>query len=133
MAHPERSQEDYDALKQGVVQNFLSKERIKAGIEERRKKLDQEIIIPDQQLKDYVDNVIREDLRWSSYDTLIRAKSNPEARIAYYNFINAYRLMEQGEDSYGNICCMAIDLAKERLKEARLRKRKKQKKRWSRH
>ncbi len=36
--------------------------------------------------------------------------------VAYYNFVNAYHRYEQGDDSFGNICCLAIDRAKELLK-----------------
>lgn len=129
MAHPERSQEDYDAVRQGIAESLLQRKGAKAERQESRKKLDQEVTITNQQLRNYVNDVMREDLRWSSYDTLIRAKSSPSAKIAYYNFVNAYHLMEQGEDSYGNICCLAIDLAKKKLKEARNQKRKKRKKR----
>lgn len=53
---------------------------------------------------------MREDLRTSSYHKLIEAKNNPALVTGYYNFVNAYQLYENGEESYGNICCMALDL-----------------------
>lgn len=58
-------------------------------------------------------------MRTSSYNILIAAKNNPKAIIAYYNFLNAYQLIEKGDDSYGNICCMAIDFAGDLLKKKR--------------
>jgi hypothetical protein len=65
-----------------------------------------------------VDDIFRKEVRRSSYETLLSAKNNSRAIIAYYNFINAYQLMQQGEVSYGNTCCMSVDHAKELLKKA---------------
>lgn len=119
MAHPTRSQEDYDALKKGIVRNLIDQKNAKAKRKAFREKLDKENIVPDDELKRYVNHIIREDLRASSYKTLITAKNNPKAVIAYYNFVNAYQLYQDGEDSYGNICCMAIDKAKKLLRAIR--------------
>lgn len=123
MAFPARSQEDYIAIKKGIAKKFP--EGTKAERKKLQKKLDKEIFIPDQVLKTYVEDIIREDLRLSSYTTLIEAKNSPKAIKAYFNFVNAYQLYEEGEESYGNICCIAIDSARKLLK----RKPKKQKKR----
>jgi hypothetical protein len=67
-------------------------------------------------LKTYVNEIIREDLRYSFYNTLLQAKNNKRAIQAYFNFINAYHLYKDGEESYGNICCLAVDRARELLK-----------------
>ena len=120
VAWPHRSQEDYDALKQRRLRGLIDRND-KAGRKERMKELDKEIIIADEVLKRYVDDLIREDVRASSYRTLLAAKNNPKAVTAYYNFVNAYQLFEKSNSSYGNICCMAIDKAKELLKESRKR------------
>ena len=114
MAWPAKSQEDYTAVKRGVVRKFphsTKAKRIKFIAE-----LDKEIFVDDKVLKTYIDNIIREDLQNSSYLTLIEAKNNPKAVKAYFNFVNAYQLFEKGKDSYGNICCLAIDSAIELLK-----------------
>lgn len=116
MAFPDRSQEDYTALKNGIVKNLIDTGNAKARRKTFREKLNREVTVSDEELKRYVDDVIREDLRTSSYDTLVAARHNPKAVIAYYNFVNAYQLYEKGEESYGNICCMSLDRAKELLK-----------------
>jgi hypothetical protein len=114
MARPTKSQKDYTALIEGVVRKFPA--RTKAERKKFIAELDKEIFVDDKVLKTYVDDILREDLRSSSYRTLIEAKNNPKAIKAYFNFVNAYQIFEKGKDSYGNICCMAIDSAKELLK-----------------
>ena len=116
MASPTRYQEDYTALKNGTVRNLIDPKGAKARQKAFREKLDKETIVPDEELKRYVDDIIREDLRTSSYNTLIAAKNSPKAINAYHNFVNAYQLYEDGDDSYGNICCMAIDRTEQLLK-----------------
>lgn len=122
MASPARSQEDYTALKNGTVRNLIDSKGAKARRKASREKLDKETFVSDEELKNYVDDIIREDLRTSSYNTLLAAKNSPKAINAYYNFVNAYQLYEKGQDSYGNTCCMAIDRAKELLKKPYKRK-----------
>lgn len=116
MASPKRSQEDYTAIKQGIVRKLPDPRNAKARRKEFSEKIDKEIMVTDKELKTYVDDIIREDLRNSSYNTLIEAKKNPKSIIAYYNFVNAYNLYKNGEDSFGNICCASIDSAKVLLK-----------------
>ncbi len=116
MAHPVRSREDYTAVKKGIVRNLFDPKELKSRRKEARDGLDKKIIVPDEKLRNYVNGIIREDLRNSSYYTLVEAKNNKKAIIAYYNFVNAYHLYKQGDDSFGNICCLAIDKAKELLK-----------------
>ncbi len=123
MANPTTSQEDYLAIKQGIVRNLLDRNS-RAERKERREKLNQEILVPNGELRNYVDDIIRKDLRNSSYNKLIEAKNNPKARVAYYNFINAYHLYKNGERSFGNICCLSIDLAQKLLKEQKRKKKK---------
>jgi hypothetical protein len=86
-----------------------------------REKLDQENGVSDEVLKRYVDDMIREDLRTTSYNTLIAAKKSPGAIIAYYNFVNADQLYQSGKESFGNICCLSLDRAEELLKRERKR------------
>jgi len=114
MASPTHLQEDYIALKNGIVKEFprSSKAESKAFNE----KLDKEIFVSDDDLKKYVADILRKDLVFSSYNTLILAKNNLKAIKAYFNFVNAYHLVQKGENSYGNICCLAIDHAKKLLK-----------------
>ena len=114
MAWPTQSQEDYTAVKKGVARAFPKS--TKASRKKMLDVLDKEIFVDDSVLKSYVDDIIREDLRNSSYNILVEAKNNPIAAKAYFNFVNAYQLIEKGKDSYGNICCLAIDNAKELLR-----------------
>lgn len=123
MAHPTKYQKDYSALKQGVVRNLIDPKNSRARRKAFREKLDKENYVTDEELKSYVDDIIREDLRNSSYNTLIKAKNNPKAVKAYFNFVNAYQIFSAGKDSYGNICCLAIDSAKELLKETKKKKK----------
>lgn len=116
MANPHRSKKDYQAYKKGVLKNLIDKANSRKRRMEYRRKMNKEVTVPDEELKKYVDDIFRKDLRRSSYEILISAKNNSKAIIAYYNFINAYQLMEQGEGSYGNTCCMAVDRAKDLLK-----------------
>jgi Na+-translocating ferredoxin:NAD+ oxidoreductase RnfG subunit len=102
MAFPSKSQEDFTALKKGIVRNLIDPKNAKARRKAFREKLDKETIVSDEELKRYVDDIIREDLRTSSYRTLIDAKKNPKAVLTYYNFVNAYQLYEQG--GYSGAC-----------------------------
>jgi len=122
MASPSRSQEDYTAVRKRIARQFPEPKNVKARRKEIHEKLDKKTFVTDEVLKVYVNDIIREDLRISSYSTLIEAKNNPQALIAYFNFVNAYHLFEKGEGSYGNICCMAIDSAKKLLKTKKRKK-----------
>lgn len=124
MAHPTRSQEDFTALRTGIVRQFPDLKNAKTKRKEFREKLDKEVFVTDEILKAYINNIIRKDLRFSSFNILIEAKKDAQALMAYFNFINAYQLYEKGEDSYGNICCMAIDRAKKLLKIRRVKRKK---------
>lgn len=119
MAFPSRSQEDFTAVRKRIARQFPNPEKAKARRKEFREKLDKEVFVTDETLKAYVNDIIRKDLRISSFNTLIEAKQNPKALTAYFNFVNAYQLFEKGKDSYGNICCLAIDKAKALLKTRR--------------
>lgn len=121
MAWPTKYEKDYIAYKNGTVRNLFrrSKEQQKA----QREKLDKEIIVSDEELKSYVDDLFRKDLRTSAYNTFIKAKNDKNAIIAYYNFINAYELVQKGERTFGNIACMSYDLAKNLLRKERKKQR----------
>jgi hypothetical protein len=116
MALPTRKQKDYDALKKGVLRNLFDPKRLKEGAKKQAAKIDPEIYIPDDQLKDYVDDIFREDLRSDALRTFIRAKNSETASKAYFNFVNAYNLYKEGNDSYSNICCLALDRAESLLR-----------------
>lgn len=120
-ASPTRLQKDYSALKKGIVRNLIDNKNAKAKRQAYREKMNKENVVSDEQLKLYVNDIFREDIWKSAYKTLIAAKNHPKAVIAYYNFVNAYQLCEAGEDSYGNVCCMALDRAEDLM---RNRKRK---------
>jgi len=119
MAFPTRSEEDYAALKKGIIKKFP--DITKAERKKRNDRLDNEIFVDDQTLRTYVDDIIREDLRNASYSTLVQAKNSTKAINAYFNFVNAYHFYKKGEESFGNICCMAIDKAKELLRSSKKR------------
>ena len=116
MGFPARDEEDFYAYKQGILKNLFDRKNSKREAKEYRQKMNKEVFVTDEILRVYVDAVFRKDLRNSSYFILVEAKSHPLAIIAYYNFINAYQMDQNGEDSYGNICCLAVDSAKELLK-----------------
>ena len=115
MASPAKSQEDFMAVKKGIARNLFDLKESKSRRKKLQKQLDKEVIVPDEELRNYVHEIIREDIRNSSYNKLIEAKNNPKAIVAYYNFVNAYHLYKQGDSSFGNICCLAVDKAKELL------------------
>ena len=116
MAWPTRSQEGYLAVKEGIVRNLFERKTMKKRSKEQAAKLDIEITVPDEKLREYVNDIFRKELRVLAYNTFIRAKSSSKAILAYYNFINAYNLYQKGEYSNGNICCLAFDRAKDLLK-----------------
>ncbi|WP_373056709.1 hypothetical protein [Zunongwangia sp. H14] len=101
-ASPSRDINDFMAYKKGVLTNLVDKHGSRQRLMEFRSKINKPTLISDDELKNYVDKIIRKDLRNSSYQILSEAKKHPRAVIA--------------EDSYGNICCMAIDRAKELLR-----------------
>ena len=117
MAFPYKKQEDYLAMKKGIVKSLFGwgspEEKEESKIE--FKALDNEIYISDEQLKKYVDDIFAEKYRNSSYRILLEAKNHPKAKKGYFNFVNAYHKNLE-ESSFGNICCMAVDSAKELLK-----------------
>ena len=117
MASPCSIQEDYTALKQGVVRALARTSRKKR--KEFRAILNKEIFVSNEELKVYVDDILAEEFRISSYNILLEAKKNKKAVVAYFNFVNAYKFYQQGKSSYGNICCMSIDYAKDLLKTKR--------------
>ncbi len=115
MAHPDRDQGDFQAMKEGIVKDMLMRE----NREERRayrQKLNNPITVTDDTLKMYVDDVFGKDFRYSSYQTLLDAKNDPIAIRAYYHFINAYQLAENDDHFSTNICCLAVDEARRLLK-----------------
>lgn len=116
MAHPTKYQNDYSTLKQGLIRNLIDTKNSRARRKAFREKLDKKNYVTDEELKTYVDDIIREELRNSSFNTLIKAKNHPKAVKAYFNFVNAYQIFAGGKDSYCNICCLAIDSAQEKLK-----------------
>ena len=116
MAWPYRSQEDYDAYKKGVLRKIGSTAKERKTFKQA---LDKEVSVTDETLKSSVDAIFREDLRKKAFHTFKLAKTDTKAVVAYYNFVNAYELYASGEESYGNICCMALDLADEKLRPVR--------------
>ena len=122
MASPDKLQEDYTAIKQGIVTGISDEKNSRAKRKEEQKKLDREIFVSDEELRVYVDEIFAKEYRNSSYNTLLQAKVNPKAIVAYFNFVNAYNLYKAGEESKGTICCLAVDWAHDVLKN---RKRKK--------
>lgn len=116
MAFPDKYEEDYIAMKNGILRNLMDRKNAKAKRKAYREKMDKENIVTKENLRLYVNDIFREDIRKSAYNTLIAAQKNPNAIIAYYNFVNAYQLYEAGDDSYGNICCLSLDHAEELLR-----------------
>ena len=128
MASPRRSQEDYKALKKGVLRDLTDTRESRSERKEKWNKLNQEVIIPDKELKEYLDELLRKEFRNLAYKTLIEAKNHPKAKKAYYNFINTYHIYKNGDESYGNICCMIIGNAENLLRPNRIKRMKKSRK-----
>jgi len=116
MALPNRIQKDYDAMKKGVLRNLYDPKRLKEGAKKQAAKIDPEIFIPDDQLKEYICDIFRKDLRSSALRTFMRAKNSETTVKAYFNFVNAYNLYKEGDDAYSNICCLALDRAESLLR-----------------
>lgn len=91
--------------------------------------MDTEIFIDDSKLRNYVDDVFAEAYRESSYRSLLKAKNTPKAQIAYFNFVNAY-LKDKKSNQFGNICCLAVDLAKNLLRDPIRPKKQRHKRKW---
>lgn len=121
MAHPAETHEDYSAFRKGILRPLPDRRNSRAKRKEMREKLNKEVLVSDEQLKGYINNLIRDDLRVSSFNILSEARSSKHAVMAYYNFVNAYLLYEAGEESYGNIACMSVDWTKKLLKETKNR------------
>ncbi len=114
-ASPRRSQKDYDALKQGIVRDIMAGST-KATRKKEKEMLAKPIEVSDDELKVMVADVFDKEYRTPSFLLLKKAKGKSRTVVAYYNFINAYNLVQQGHDSYDNVCCMAIDYARDLLK-----------------
>lgn len=115
MAWPNHDQKDYNAVKQGIAK-YIMADSTKAKRKEEKKLLDQPIEVSNDELKIYIDEIFAKEYRNFAFRTLVEAKNTPQAKVAYFNFINAYRMVESGKDSYGNICCMTVDYARDLLK-----------------
>ena len=112
MAFPHKYLDDFRAYKAGKLRDlFASANKATKGQE-----LDKPVAISDEELKACVNNIIHEDFKSQSFRILKSAKTDPRAVKAYYNFINAYRLYQGGDKSFGNICCLAIDRAKKLMR-----------------
>jgi len=127
MASPKRSQKDYTAVKNGEVRNLLYGSRKRS--KERYTELSVETTVTDEKLKEYVDDIFREDLRASVYRTFLEAKNHPKAVRGYYHFVNAYHKHQEDDRSWGNTCCLALDTARDLLKVKRTRNNRSKRKR----
>lgn len=127
MANPSRDEKDFLAYQNGELSNLFDEisreERMKSRLD-----LDAPIEVSDEVLKGYVNKIFAKEYRNSSYQFLLDAKKFRDTRIAYFQFINAYNQVENGEDSMGNVCCLTVDYARDLLK-IRKKRRKNRKKR----
>ncbi len=114
-AFPYRNQQDYSNMKLAIVEDLMKSKNTKAERKAYSNKINREVRVADEELKIFVDTIFAEKFKTSSYDILIKAKNHPKAVIAYYNFINAYNLRQNGQ-GYENVCCMAVDKAKKMMK-----------------
>lgn len=115
MASPYRSQKDYDAYKRGELRNLGSRHNSRKRQLEFRSKIDKEITVTDDVLRNYVDDLMAKEFRNWAFNILVKAKNHPKAKSAYYNFVNAY-LLHKKDGSFGNVACMAVDRAEELLR-----------------
>lgn len=116
MAFPYRHKNDFLAYRKGELRNLFDRHNSRKRQSEFKAKYNKEVHVSDEELKRYIDDIMRKDLRNCSFEILCKAKNSKNAIIAYYNFVNAYQLFENGDESSGNICCMAVDRAKELMK-----------------
>lgn len=131
MAQPEKYKEDYEVMKAGIVQNIRDRNTEKdSKIAEAIKNMDSEIYVSDEELRQFVNEIFAKEYRSSSYQILLDAKKNKKAKVAYFNFINAYYINEKFGD-YSIVCCSSVDFAQILLKEFR-RKQNKKRKRYNR-
>lgn len=122
MAWPTHSQKDYDAIKQGIVRDIMA-DSTKEKRKQEKKILDKPTEVSDKTLKAFIDEIFAKEYRNFAFRTLVEAKKTPRAKVAYYNFINAFRMVENEKDSFRNICCMSVDLARDLLKKKRMNKK----------
>jgi len=122
VAWPCHDQKDYNAVKQGIAKDIMA-DSTKAKRKEEKKLLDQPIEVSNDELKIYIDEIFAKEYRNFAFRTLVEAKNTPRAKVAYCNFINAYRMVETGKDSYGNICYLSMDKARDLLKDKRTKKK----------
>lgn len=125
VAFPHKYKADYDAMNQGIVQDLFGRQtpEEKENRKKEHEELDNEIYVSDEELRKYVDDIFAKEYRNSSYNTLLEAKKNSKAKIGYFNFINSYQKYLE-ENSFGNVCCMAVDYAKQLLKTSRSKNKK---------
>lgn len=121
MAWPIHSQKDYDAVKQGIVRDIMANST-KEKKKQEKKILDKPTEVSDKTLKTFIDEIFAKEYRNFAFRTLVEAKNTPRAKKAYYNFLNAFRMIENGKDSFRNICCMSVDLARDLLKKKKMNK-----------
>ena len=116
MAEPATNQKDFLAWKKGEIRDILENIHSKKHRQEYKEKMNKEIYVEDEVLKEYVDEIFAEKYRYNSLETLLKVKEKEHLRIYYFQFINAYNLYKAGQDSYSNTCCQVVDFAKENLK-----------------
>ncbi len=126
MAQPHKIKKDYDAMKAGIVKNLMERKspEEKAKRKQEYEKLNEEIYLSDEELRTYVDDIFHKDYRNSSFNILIEAKNHKKGKKGYFHFINAYQKHLQ-DGSFGNICCMSVDLAKDLMKSTKPKRKKK--------
>ena len=117
MASPHREKDDYVAFKKGIVRDIMSSSN-KAERKNKIEKLNAEIYVSDEELEQFVNDIFAIEFRIPSFQTLLKAKKHPLAKVAYFNFVNAYFLHKKADDS-GNTCCMAVDYARDLLRKKR--------------
>jgi metal-dependent HD superfamily phosphatase/phosphodiesterase len=79
-----------------------------------KEKLKPEVYMTNDELEQAIFNLYESQYIKDVYETLIEIKKKD---IKYYfEFVNAYNLYKDGDNSYGNICFMIVEAAKENLK-----------------
>jgi len=121
MASIKNSQEDYTAYKQNILRPLVSKTKAQIKeINERYKIFDVPTYLTDDDLKFAITEIFGEEFRDSAYSILSRSKNHDVAKVAYYNFVNAYNMTKAGGDE-STMCCMSLDLAEENLQRSKPR------------
>lgn len=123
MAFPKRNQKDYDAYKQGILEQPFN--YTKAELKEKSEKWDVKFRTPcelsDEELVKAVESIFGKEYWDEAINTFRQAKNHPVANEDYVIFCNAYNHTVNGDDC-SITACMSLESALDDLKRSKPRK-----------